>query len=398
MPTSTIDLDLQPMPALPDPRDQPIGVVGAGFIVADIQLPAYKDAGYNVQAIASRTPDRARAVAERHGIPTVHESWRELLDDPGVEVLDVAFPPDQQLEIIEEACRRPHIRGILAQKPLAADYAQAVSAVEACEAAGKVLAVNQNMRFDQSMRALKMLLDRGDLGQPVLATIELRAIPHWQSFLEGGSRLTLANMSIHHIDVFRYLFGDPEGIYVSARPDPRTAFPHRDGICLYVLEYTDGMRASAWDDVWTGPIREGSEGDIYIKWRVEGTDGLAWGTIGWPFYPTPTPSTLTFATKRQPGYLLQPHWKEVWFPDAFRGTMGQLLGALNGEPLAIGGRDNLVTMALVEAGYRSIDERRFVQVDEIIRPKDGQTSTGGHDGEAGTGDDLVDLGRDQGRA
>ena len=43
------------------------------------------------------------------------------------------------------------------------------------------------MRYDQSMRALKTALDRGYLGEPVLATIEMRAIPHWQTFLEGTS-------------------------------------------------------------------------------------------------------------------------------------------------------------------------------------------------------------------
>ena len=29
--------------------------------------------------------------------------------------------------------------------------------------------------------------------------------------------------------------------------------PHQDGICLYILEYESGLRASSWDDVWAGP-------------------------------------------------------------------------------------------------------------------------------------------------
>ena len=360
----SIELDLQHMPALPERRDAPIGVVGAGFIVADIQLVAYRDAGFDVQAIASRTPAHAREVAETRGVPRVYDTWRELLDDESIEVLDVAFPPDQQPGIVMEAARRPHIKGILVQKPMAPDFASARETVEACEGAA-VLAVNQNMRFDQSMRALKTLLDRGLLGEPVLATIEMRSIPHWQAFLEGTDRLTLQNMSIHHLDVMRHLFGDPEGIYVSARTDPRTQFRHDDGICLYVLDWANGMRASAWDDVWTGPVREGGDGDIYIKWRVEGTEGIAWGHIGWPWYPERRPSTLQFTSLAQPGCVFEPRWPEVWFPDAFQGTMGQLLGALQGEPLDISGANNLGTMALVEAGYRSLAERRFVRVEEI---------------------------------
>jgi predicted dehydrogenase len=195
----------------------------------------------------------------------------------------------------------------------------------------------------------------------------MRAIPHWQSFLRDYDRLTLLNMSIHHLDCFRFLFGDPESVYVSARTDPRTQFPHRDGICLYILEYAGGLRASAWDDVWAGPAREGAAADNYIKWRVEGTDGTAFGTIGWPGYPNRQPSTIRFTTRRQPGCWIAPQWDEVWFPDAFEGTMGQLLDALTtGRPPAITADDNLRTMALVDACYRSIDERRVVLLEEIL--------------------------------
>src|SRR5262245_30192097 len=101
------------MPVLPDRRDYPIGTIGACFIVAGIQIPAYQAAGYTVAAIASRTPANAKAVADRHGIPTVHGTWRELLDDESIQVVDIAFPPDQQSEIVIEASRRPHIKGIL---------------------------------------------------------------------------------------------------------------------------------------------------------------------------------------------------------------------------------------------------------------------------------------------
>ena len=118
-------------------------------------------------------------MAERWRIPTVHDSPHALIQDARIEVLDLAFPPDQQPALIREALRQPHIKGILAQKPLALSVAEARECVELCDRAGIKLAVNQNMRFDQSVRAMKCLLDRGWLGTPVLATIEMRAIPHW---------------------------------------------------------------------------------------------------------------------------------------------------------------------------------------------------------------------------
>ncbi len=360
-----IDLMLDHMPAPPAGKDFAIGVIGSGFIIRDIQLVAYRDAGYKVVAIASAEPASARAVAELRGVPSVHATYQELIADPRVEILDIAVPPSLQLGIVREAVRRRgHIKGILAQKPLATNYKEAHEIVRLCREAGITLAVNQNMRYDQSIRALKTLLVRGDLGEPVLATIEMRAVPHWQSWLAEYERLTLLNMSIHHLDCFRYLFGDPEGVFASVRQDPRTTFRHRDGICLYILEYAGGLRASGWDDVWSGP--DDPAADRWIHWRVEGTEGLAHGTIGWPAYPSRQPSTIDFMTRRQPGTIFAPRWKEVWFPDAFSGTMGDLLDAVaRGADPATSGDENLGTMALIEACYRSFEERRFVSIDEI---------------------------------
>lgn len=361
---------LEYLPKLPRNREMGIGCIGAGFIMADCHLVAYRNAGFNPVAIASRNLERAQTVAARHGISSVYAEVRQLLEDPKVEVVDIAIPPDIQFEIIREVLKYPRkIRGILAQKPLGVDFAQAMSIVRMCEEAGVALAVNQNMRYDQSVRAMKSLLTRGLMGEPVLATIDMRAIPHWMPWQQRQNWVTLRIMSIHHLDTFRYWFGNPKRVFASVRPDPRTLqkFPHTDGICLYILEYEDGLRAAAWDDVWAGPAIEGAASDIYIRWRVEGTQGMARGTIGWPDYPTPTPSTIDYTSTDDHGIWHQPRWDPVWFPDAFVGTMSQLLCAIEEErEPEISGRENLFTMALVEAAYRSSAEHRAVEIEEIF--------------------------------
>ncbi len=369
MPDQAFSLDLDYLPRLPRDKSPRIGCIGSGFIMADCHLVAYRGAGFNPVAIASRNLDRARAVAERHQIAKTFDSYQELLADPEIEVVDIAVPPDVQGDVVREAVKHgDHIRGILAQKPIGMNYAEAKEIVDLCRDAGITLAVNQNMRYDQSVRGCKDLLNRGLLGDPVLATIDMRAIPHWMPWQQRMGWVTLRIMSIHHLDTFRYWLGDPVRVFASTRSDPRTAknFEHTDGICLYILEYENGARASSWDDVWTGPALEGAEKDIYIRWRVEGLDGLARGTIGWPDYPAATPSTLDFTTRHQPGYWFQPRWSEVWFPDAFVGTMAQLLCALeDGTEPEIGGQDNLKTMALVDACYLSAKEHRAVEIAEI---------------------------------
>ncbi len=363
---SSTELNINP--PQPKKKDFRIGILGSGFIVNDCHLVSYRKAGFNPVAIASRSRENAAKVAERHSIPKVYDTYEQLLDDPEIEVLDIAVPPNAQLALIKAACKRKTLKGILAQKPLGMDYTEALEAVEHCEQAGITLAVNQNMRYDQSVRAAKTLLENGTIGEPVFATIDMRGVPHFMPWQEELGWVTLRIMSIHHIDCLRYWFGDPEGIYCSTRTDPRTKFPHTDGICTYILEYKNGLRCVVIDDIWTGPAKEGCPGDIGIKWRIEGLHGLAIGDIGWCKDPYTSPSAIRYAGKGDKAFH-EPKWTESWFPDAFAGTMGQLLIALEtGKDPAISGRDNLKTMALVDAAYLSAKQFRSIAIEEIERP------------------------------
>lgn len=341
-----------------------IGAIGAGMIMAECHLAAYKEAGFPVAAIASRTRLRAEAVADRWGIPKVHDTPEALIADPSIEILDIAYPPDQQPALIRAALKQPHIKGILAQKPLALTLAEAIALRDEAAAAGKVLSVNQNMRYDQSMRVLKQIIDRGDLGEIVFAQIDMHAIPHWQDFLKAYDRLTLANMSVHHLDVLRFLFGDPTEITTQSRKDPRTTFDHTDGITVSTLRFPSGVLAVSLEDVWSGPRGEGYKDDQHITWRVDGTEGVAKGTIGWP---TGAASTLTYASRKTTGGdWITPIWDTMWFPHAFVGVMEQLQYAVTtGTPPALSVADNVHTVALIEAGYRSMAENRTVRLSEI---------------------------------
>src|SRR5947208_16215929 len=87
-------------PAMPERKDWRIGCIGSGFIMADCHLVAYRQAGFNPVAIASRQRENAARVGERHAIPRVHDNVEALLADAAIEVLDIAVPPDLQLDVI----------------------------------------------------------------------------------------------------------------------------------------------------------------------------------------------------------------------------------------------------------------------------------------------------------
>src|SRR6476620_4507873 len=129
-------MDLNIHSPLPRRKDFRIGILGSGFIVNECHLVAYRKAGFNPVAIASRNRENAAKVAQRHSISKVCESYDQLLEDPNIEVLDIAVPPNAQLDLIKAACARKTVKGILAQKPLRMNYLEAREAVRICDRAG----------------------------------------------------------------------------------------------------------------------------------------------------------------------------------------------------------------------------------------------------------------------
>ena len=330
-----------------------IGVVGAGFIVRDCHLVAYADAGFRVVGITSRTLETAREVAALRGVPKVYRIARGDARRPGdrgrrrrraARRAAGRDPPDPRR--IPAGCgaswRRSRWR---------CRTREAAALVEACERAGVLLQVNQNMRYDQSVRALKTLLDEGRLGDPVLATIEMRAIPHWMPWAAGGRSLSTFIMSIHHLDTFRYWLGDPiagAGEH-PARPADRVPPRRRDQpVHPRISRTVPGPRPGTT----SGRARRARG-----RGRAPRSAGGSRGPRAWrsarsagPAGPSGSPARSTTRRSATEGDWHRPRWPEAWFPDAFAGTMGGLLRALEtGTEPDISGRDNLKTIALCEA-------------------------------------------------
>src|SRR5690242_2054732 len=107
------DIQLDYLPHMPRDKSMTIGCIGSGFIMADCHLVAYRNTGFNPVAIASRNRKNSEAVAKRHGIKKVYNSYHELLNDPSISIIDIAVPPHQELAVVREAVKHAdHIKGI----------------------------------------------------------------------------------------------------------------------------------------------------------------------------------------------------------------------------------------------------------------------------------------------
>jgi predicted dehydrogenase len=347
-------------PKLPQRLDHGVGIIGAGGIVNYAHLPAYKKAGFNVVGITDRSRDQAERTAKDHGIAKVYAGVDELLRQPEIEIVDIAVYPAEQLTIVEKATAAG--KHLLCQKPFADEYAKAARSVELAERANVKIAVNQQMRWDAGIRCARLLIDDGWLGTPTYATIQVHCKTDWSlwPWIYQGKRLEIMFHSIHYIDSLRYLLGDPAYVFTSGSRSPGET-TQAETKTLSTWEYQSGLQVlidachSTWQD------------DPYAIFRFEGTEGVIKGTIGLMYnYPTGRPDTMEFMSKRNPGYWFSARLDSMWIPDAFVGPMASLMRAVEtGLEPETSGRDNLRTLQIVFAEYRSMAEKRAVRPEEI---------------------------------
>jgi predicted dehydrogenase len=356
-------VEIEPNWRIPDGagRQRGIGIVGCGGIVTGAHLPAYRDAGLDIVAVYDIDPARARAAAAEFGIGTVTESIDALLDAPGVDIVDIAVPPWVQPEIVPVvAVAGKHM---LCQKPLALDHAAALAEVEAAEAAGVLLAVNHQMRWDPAVAASRDLIERGAIGDVAEAQIQVSAMTPWHlwPWLASAPRLEAMYHSIHYQDSLRSIMGDPTWI-----TSVHGRYPEQDPVVgetatTTILEYEDRRQAMVLANHYN------MHGDVYATIRFMGTEGALEGTIGLMYdYPTGRPDTL--ALYRDGTQVKAYEFDRLWIPDAFLGPMSDLMDAIEtGRTPLTSGREILNTVAVTQAAYLSAAERRSVRLDEITQ-------------------------------
>lgn len=344
---------------MPRRRDYPIAIVGAGGIVNDAHLPAYRKAGFNVIGIYDVDHDRAAATAARFAIPVVYPSLDAVLDGPAA-IVDVAVPACANLAIAREVAAAG--KALLLQKPLAEtlDDGEAIAATVAEHAI--VAAVNQQARWMPAALAARDLVTRGLLGEVYQISFIVNVETPWRlwPWIVAGPTVEVMYHSIHYLDTIRALAAtEPRLVFAdgSTLPGYQTGGETRTVIQLI---FDGNLRATIMDD----HHNSGGIDDQIAMMRVDGTDGAAVAELGLlKNYPSGAPDRFRYRSRHLDGETwISPRLAGSWFPDAFIGTMGSVMRGLEGEAGApeTAVADNLWTLRLVLAAYRSMAERRVV--------------------------------------
>src|SRR5436190_2012107 len=139
-----------------------IGIVGTGF-ARTTQIPGFRDCmGAKVVAIASGHREHAEAVAKEFDIEYVAGDWRELVTHSDVDLVSVVTPPSTHIEIALAAL--DHRKAVLCEKPMALNAGEAARMVEKANSVGILALIDHELRFLNSRRVMRGMLQSGAIG------------------------------------------------------------------------------------------------------------------------------------------------------------------------------------------------------------------------------------------
>lgn len=198
------------------------GIIGTGGIATGAHIPGYqKTPGVELYAVCDVLEDRARAVADKFGIPHVFSDYEAMLRLPELDIVSVCTPPfahrDAAIASLEAG------KHVLCEKPMALNGDDAQAMVDAWHRSrptyGNLFTVGFQSRFGRNAQILKQMIDAGDLGDIYYGRasyLRRRGIPAWGVFTSkaknGGG--PLIDIGVHALDLSLWLMGHPRPVSV----------------------------------------------------------------------------------------------------------------------------------------------------------------------------------------
>jgi len=175
-------------------------------------------------AISGRNESAVSEAARRYGYKKYYTSWRSLVEDPEVQVLDNGGPNDAHADPCILAAQLG--KHVLCEKPLARTAEESKTMLEAVQKAGVKHMVAFNYRFVPAVRMIRNLIDQGALGQ----IYHFRAVylqewimPHynapkwWRMDKKVAGSGAIGDLGAHIIDLAHYLVGGIKSIAAYTR-------------------------------------------------------------------------------------------------------------------------------------------------------------------------------------
>ena len=148
-----------------------VGIIGTGWIAEKAAITLNGMDNCEALAVGSRSQEKAEAFASKWGIAKAHGSYRELIDDPDVDLVYVGTPHSHHFDVTKEALLAG--KPCLVEKAFMANYRQAKEIVDLAHDRKVFLAEAIWTRYQPVVGMVRQLMKDGRVGEPRLLTATL---------------------------------------------------------------------------------------------------------------------------------------------------------------------------------------------------------------------------------
>ena len=304
-------------------------------------------------AVVDPVEKARQEAARRFDLDRVYSDYREALSDPRIGAVIVATPSEHHCAIVVAAAQAG--KHILCEKPMAMNARQCDEMLAAVEKAGVPLQIGFMRRFDAGFVAAKQRIEAGEIGRVVLVKSLTYgpSIPKPWMYDIAQSNGPLSEVNSHDIDTLRWFSGSEfEEVYAiagnTARPTPATS----------ICDFYDNV-------VLSSRMRNGVQGSIWAQRRAvrvrcalrdPGRAGPDYGR-----QPCLRGGDHPYGSRKHNAGGAQ---LDRFVPGRLPGRRRRLCPLRSrGARTCAGGRDGKAAVTVVNAGNRSIAERRPVKID-----------------------------------
>ena len=197
------------------------GIIGVGDVCEVKSGPAMQLIEHSkLVAVMRRNGEKAKDYAQRHGVPKWYDNADQLINDPEVNAIYIATPPNShQMYTLKVAAAG---KAVYVEKPMATSYQECVSMIEACQKANVSLFTAYYRRRLPNFLKIKSMLDEGVIGDVRYVDITLnktlqpniagasKSPDNWRILPEIAGGGYFFDLACHQLDLLDFLFGPIE--------------------------------------------------------------------------------------------------------------------------------------------------------------------------------------------
>ena len=194
------------------------GIIGAGDVCEVKSGPALQlTPNSKLVAVMRRNAEKAKIFAKRHNVPKWYDNADDLINDPEINAVYIATPPDVHKEYTIRVAAAG--KAVYVEKPMARGHSECIAMVDACSNAGVPLFVAYYRRALPSILKVKEIMDNGIIGDVRFVNIKLQQplrpdivgannnFDNWRILPEVAGGGYFYDLASHQLDIMDFLFG-----------------------------------------------------------------------------------------------------------------------------------------------------------------------------------------------